>query len=219
MKIKITLSKNTTPCPFNYQEKIVGKFHGLLGNNDIHDSISLYSISMLTSGGKVNGGNLNFPMGTSMYISFYDISYLQKIINGITENPYFPFGMVATSIEICQINVSNKNEYRFRVTSPVLIKDIVDDNTKHLLFNDKTSSEVLTRIMKRKLTIAGLSDDVEVSFDKAYKNPKTKLITYKGISNKCTIAPIIVKGSPEILRFAYDVGVGNSTGIGFGCLI
>ena len=39
-----------------------------------------------------------------------------------------------------------------------------------------------------------------------------------GIKNKASICPVIVKGTSEQIAFAWNVGVGNSTGIGFGAL-
>jgi hypothetical protein len=49
--------------------------------------------------------------------------------------------------------------------------------------------------------------------------PKTKLVSYRGIGNKASFCPVVVEGTPEQVGFAWKVGVGNSTGIGFGALI
>ncbi len=66
---------------------------------------------------------------------------------------------------------------------------------------------------------ANLPQEVEVSFDTSYENPKTKLVNYKGINIRASFCPVIVKGHPRAVQFAWEVGVGNSTGIGFGALI
>jgi len=66
---------------------------------------------------------------------------------------------------------------------------------------------------------AGLkSEGVSVRFDKNYDRPIRKKITYKGIGNKGSICPVVVEGNKEAVAFAWDVGIGNSTGIGFGAL-
>jgi CRISPR-associated endoribonuclease Cas6 len=74
--------------------------------------------------------------------------------------------------------------------------------------------------MQRKLALAGLpTDNVKVTFDLTYHQPRTKVVIYKGIGNRANICPVIVEGSPQQVAFAWEVGVGNSTGIGFGALI
>jgi CRISPR-associated endoribonuclease Cas6 len=44
------------------------------------------------------------------------------------------------------------------------------------------------------------------------------MIIYKGIANKANWCPVIIKGRPETKLFAWNVGLGNSTGIGFGAI-
>ncbi len=80
-------------------------------------------------------------------------------------------------------------------------------------------SDLLTETLKRKLKIAGLPDDkINVSFQSDYSGAKTKIIYYNNIGNKVNICPVIIEGTPEQIAFAWNVGVGNSTSIGFGAL-
>ena len=37
MRILLKTSANTTPVPFDYQQKLVGTIHKWIGNNSIHD--------------------------------------------------------------------------------------------------------------------------------------------------------------------------------------
>jgi CRISPR-associated endoribonuclease Cas6 len=70
-----------------------------------------------------------------------------------------------------------------------------------------------------KLRKAGLSDeDANISFQKDYPGAKTKIIHYNNIGNRVNVCPVVIEGSPEQIAFAWNVGVGNSTGIGFGAL-
>ena len=64
----------------------------------------------------------------------------------------------------------------------------------------------------------GLTEEVQVGFDTNYSNPKIRKITFNNIDIKASACPVIVAGDPKAVSFAWDVGVGNSTGIGFGCL-
>ena len=50
MRIYLRTTPNDVIVPFDYQQKIVGTIHKWLGNNEIHDKISLYSFSWLLGG-------------------------------------------------------------------------------------------------------------------------------------------------------------------------
>ena len=68
MRLHFTLSPNTETVPFGYQRLLTGTFHKLLGENAVHDAISLYSLSWLHGGvtmrnGKKIEGGLDFPQG------------------------------------------------------------------------------------------------------------------------------------------------------------
>lgn len=41
MRLHLTLSPNTQVVPFNYQHQLTGAVHKWLGDNDLHDKISL----------------------------------------------------------------------------------------------------------------------------------------------------------------------------------
>ena len=107
----------------------------------------------------------------------------------------------------------------FFVQSPVLVKRTIDRDIKFYFPKDDESDEFMTETMNRKLDKVGKGHlDVKVSFDRQYRSPEIKLTKYKGINMKGTLCPVIVEGDPEAVAFAWDVGVGNGTGIGFGAL-
>ena len=107
----------------------------------------------------------------------------------------------------------------FTVNSPVLVRELVEKEQKHILFSELKSDEILTNTLKSKLLKAGLDDEgVSVFFDRTYPQAKTKLVNYRNIGSKANICPVIIEGTPEQIGFAWNVGVGHSTGIGFGAL-
>ena len=78
----------------------------------------------------------------------------------------------------------------------------------------------MTETLKSKMKLVNLEDEtLKIAFDKSYSKAKTKLITYNGINNKASLCPLIIKGKPKTKAFAWNVGIGNSTGIGFGAII
>ena len=99
MRIHIYTTKNTSLVPFAYQQKLVGTIHKWIGENSLHDRISLYSFSWLQGGRKVSGA-LDFPEGATMFLSFYDDDTMRKVIKTILANPLMFSGMLVKSIDI-----------------------------------------------------------------------------------------------------------------------
>ena len=217
MRIHLKTSKNDALVPFNYHEGLVSAFHKWLGLNIIHDHISLYSLSWL-NGGAAQKAGLNFYNGASWFISAHDLSILKQIIQGINKDPYIKYGMAVEEIVI-QEEPSFKNQEKFILASPAFIKRTIEDRIKYFLYDDPSSSDLLTETFRHKLQKAALPyEEARVDFDITYSNPTTKLITYKGIKCKASLCPVIISGSPQQIAFAWNVGIGNSTGIGFGAL-
>jgi CRISPR-associated endoribonuclease Cas6 len=109
---------------------------------------------------------------------------------------------------------------RFFAQSPIFIKKRrEEDNGQQFVFpGDEDANALMTATLQKKLERAGLNYEAAVAFDPEYQNPKTKKITFNKIDLIGTFCPVIVEGDPEAVRFAWDVGVGHSTGIGFGAL-
>ena len=217
MRIHLMLSKNTEPVDFNYQQKQVGTIHKWLGINDLHDQMSLYSFSWLKGGRKLDD-HLDFSQGANFFISFYDTNRLKDIIKGIQSEPEVFCGMSVHNINIQEVPMFETKQ-RFISESPIFLKYSKDRKSTYYYFNDVESNQILTNNAKHKLRKAGLSDvGLNVYFEKDYPLAYTKGTTFKGIFSKGSICPIIVEGSSEQIAFIWDVGIGNSTGIGFGSL-
>ncbi|MDZ7693033.1 MAG: CRISPR-associated endoribonuclease Cas6 [Balneolaceae bacterium] len=221
MRLHLKLTPNTEQVDFNYQHKLTGTLHKWLGQNDLHDKISLYSFSWLRGDVKTSSGGLNFPQGARWFISFWEDKYTEKLKNGILTDPEVAYGMKVKSVKQQSIPEFG-DEYRFKVASPVLIRKNRDDGTReHLEFRDEEVDELMSQRMQSKLKEAGFNDehlDIKIEFDQDYSNPKTKLIEIKGIQLKANLCPVKISGTDEAVKFAWDVGVGELTGSGFGAL-
>jgi len=199
---------------------LAGALHKWLGPNTYHGEISLYSFSWL-QGGKGTKGGLRFPNGARWFVSALDDDFLMRSIKGILGKPDIRWGMRVERAEILpNPPFKEKGVVRFIAASPIFIKrKLSPDETKHYLYTDPESDALLTENLQMKLREAGLSDEgVSVRFDREYPRAKTQLVTYRGIDNRCSFCPVFVEGSREQLEFAWTVGLGNSTGIGFGAL-
>lgn len=218
MRLIIKLSATKSLINFNYQPLLTSCIHKWMGkDNTQHGNVSLYSFSWLQNVDVVNDG-IKVKDGSFFFISFYDTDLLKTVLKNIINEPEMFSGARVLDIQIRETPHFYEKE-RFFLASPVLIKRFDEEKNTHYTFADSNTEELLTETLITKAKLAGLNtNNLKVYFDKEYPNPKTKIISYKGIQNKVNICPIIIEGSPEIIAFAWDVGIGNSTGIGFGAL-
>jgi CRISPR-associated endoribonuclease Cas6 len=219
MRLHLQLTPNTEKIPFNYQHQLTGALHKWLGQNDLHDKISLYSFSWLRGNVDTVNGGLNFPQGARWFISFWEGEYVSDLIKGILGKPAVAYGMEVDEVQIVR-PPEFKEEWRFKVSSPVLVRKNRDDNSReHLTYEDDDVSSYLKRTLKRKLKEADVEyQEFQVSFDRNYTGARTKLIDIKGTKLKVNLCPILMEGDPKAIEFAWNVGIGELTGSGFGAL-
>ncbi|MFL6210908.1 MAG: CRISPR-associated endoribonuclease Cas6 [Pyrinomonadaceae bacterium] len=221
MRLHFTLTPNQRPVPFAYQHFLTGAFHKWLGPNQLHDHLSLYSLSWL-DGSRMRGDALDFPHGARFFISVYDESLIETIVNNALADPEVCCGMCVIRIKQ-QATPHFGSCYTFKVGSPVLAKsNEVDGKIKHYIFSDAEADSTLTATLRHKVDKARLGtphNQATVRFDREYRNPKTKLVKIKDIANRASLCPVIVEGTPEAVAFAWNVGVGHGTGSGFGSLL
>lgn len=220
MRIYLKLSQNKESIPFNYQHLLTGAIHKWIGKeNKEHGEISLYSFSWLQNV-KPNNNGVSLTRDSYFFISAFDEFLIKKMLKGILNDSEICCGSKVIDVQIMK-TPEFEGSKQFLCASPIFIKRRFGEEYKerHITFKDGLSGQYLTETIKNKLSAAGLSTKgVSIEFDKEYSNPKTKVIHYKGIQNKANICPVIIKGTPEQIAFVWNVGVGNSTGIGFGAL-
>ncbi|CAN5465901.1 CRISPR-associated endoribonuclease Cas6 [soil metagenome] len=229
MRLHFTLSPNIEPVPFAYQHWLTGVFHKWLADNDLHDKISLYSLSWLDGSHRVRN-KLEFSNGAKWFVSFYEDEYVEKLVNGALSDPKMFCGMHVERIEQ-QTTPDFGEKYRFKVASPVFVKGKQPENGKpphHFLYNEPESDLLMTATLIHKMDVANreanemrfteTDKQVKVSFDREFATPKIKLVRIKNIDHKTSICPIIIEGTNKALQFAWNVGIGNSTGSCFGSL-
>lgn len=229
MRLHFTLSPNTEPVSFAYQHQLTGVFHKWLEENDLHDKISLYSLSWLNGSRRVRN-KLEFLNGAQWFVSFYEDKYVENLVNGALADPEMFCGMRVLDIRQ-QMTPEFGTKYRFKVASPVFAKGKQPANGRpphHYLFIEPEADEILTRTLVHKMDAANceagearFSEEdkrVKVSFDREFPHPKVKLVQIKEIDHKTSICPVIIEGTKKALQFAWNVGVGNGTGSCFGSL-
>jgi len=217
MRIHLKITAQGITIPFDHQHLLTGCIHKWLGQNKEHGEVSLYSFSWL-QGGRATKKGITFENDCFFFIGAHKEQFLKTIINGI-QNDNTMFQRLKVSEIILQKNPEFVEKETFHIASPIFIKRNIEERQKHFLFDDVESDKLLKETLLKKMEIAGLSDDtLEIAFDRSFPRKKTQKVTYRNIENRCNYCPVIIKGKPETKLFAWNVGVGNSTGIGFGAL-
>lgn len=209
--------------PFDYLPTLKSAFHLWTGHNPtLHDGLSLYSYSWL-HGGRAGRGGIRFGEGAHWFISAPDREVIHTLISGVLRAPEIGLGLRVQDVRMQDAPEFAAGEQPLRVASPVFIKHETDraKPADHLLPGHPLADELLTATLRHKLRQAGLADaGAAVRFDPAYlATAKSKLFRYKQVQCRGSICPVLVSGSAEQIGFAWEVGVGHSTGIGCGALV
>ncbi len=218
MRIHLKLTANQEPVPFTYREQLRDIIYNWSEEYHWTTKVSLHSFSSLQRGKKISNA-LTFNKGSTFFISSWDNDLLKVIIKSIQDNPSFCFGMEISEV-IIQETPDLTNISFFRLASPVLINRTVDGKKVYYFFDDECAGQLLTETIKTKLKAGGIQVDenLSIEFDKSYSKPQKKRFNYKGVSNPVSICPVIIRASNETKQFIWNVGLGNSTGIGFGAI-
>ncbi|TGE24436.1 CRISPR-associated endoribonuclease Cas6 [Hymenobacter aquaticus] len=220
MRLQLYLT-GSQAVPFDHLPLLKGAFHRWLGHNDeLHDGLSLYSLSWLR-GGQGRRGGLWFRDGAHWSISAHDPQLIHTLVGGVVREPELGLGLRVRDAQLLTPPPFQDGEQAFRVLSPVFIKWEAEPGkpADHLTYENPRTDELLTATLRHKLRQAGLPDaGASVRFDRDYAGAKTKLFRYKAVQCRASQCPVIVTGTAEQIRFAWCVGVGNSTGLGCGAL-
>ena len=217
MRIHLKIKTSNQIVPFNHQHLLTGVVHKWLCWNQEHGALSLYSFSRLEAGRKAKDGLL-FESGSSFFFSTWDENQAKQMIEGIQKDPEMFNGMQVTEV-IMQPTPDLSEKELFYPASPVFIKRHDENRTEHIIYDDPRANQFLKETLENKMKKAGLTDEtLDIRFDLSYHRAGTKLVTYKNIKNRANWCPVIIKGKPETKAFAWEVGLGNSTGVGFGAV-
>lgn len=213
MILKIILTKPNINIPINNQKELNSFIHRCLGeNNKYHDTFSDYSISSL-QGGKLNENKfLIFSDNPYIICNTNNMEFITSLIDGLNRGVKF-FDMKLEKLLFDDFIV---NEFYDKVItiSPILIKY---NNYKITHYHEKWL-ETLINQSKNKLNKLGVVDDTFDIKIRNFQNAKEKSIYVGNVFNPSTMISLIIYGKPNTRKTLYNLGLGNSTGSGFGCV-
>lgn len=115
-----------------------------------------------------------------------------------------------------------KSNCTFRTLSPVYVKTIRGEGNYRkevdLYPNEPKFYEILHMNLLRKFELFYGHKPIDHFDFLGIHSTKTKRVKIDKDYRRCSLLSITVEGSPELLKFAYDAGLGQKTAMGFGCL-
>lgn len=221
MRIIVNFTENKEPVPYNNMGFINSYINKCLGrNNPYHNISGEYNISGLIGGDSGDAG-WNFKSGGKIIITSKDESFLNKLLSGFMDNKKFFWGMEYKNVDfIVETFYSGLNH--FYTLSPILLKKNLSYKKYdfHTL-NDSDFDEILTIRTLNKLKAIDTKQNLKLdltNFKITTKNINVPKIMVKNVvnkSNRCIASIICNKKVAELL---YNVGLGQSTNSGFGCI-
>lgn len=222
MRLQIKFKADASQIiPFNHQPALVGVVNKWLGaNNTLHGKSSFYSFSRLSGGTAIQERNgLAFQHGAHLFFSACDAEIIKTVLVNLRNNPEAFNGLVAREVTVIE-DPDLRGREIFYPTSPFLLKEMVENGkTRHVVYTEPDASKCLTDKFRAKLAAAGYDDPLAtVTFVPTEGAHQTQLISYKRINNRASWCPIRIVAKPESKLLAWNSGLGNSTGIGFGAI-
>ena len=241
MRSRITLRK-TTPAPihYDYQYGIAAMLYKKLAHANIrlaneihsHTGFKFYTFSNLIFDDRIPSRHgLNFEQA-HFYLSSPDPEFIRSFTEGLLQDPEFYLRRTETGNEranilIERIEILPKETIgevcKWKAISPIYIKtqrlqdgrlrdfDLYPKDGK---FYENLHANLVARY--REYHGHDVSHDHFEITDT--RNVKPKRIKIANTYRRCSLMEFEVQGSPELLEFAYEAGIGEKNAMGFGCL-
>jgi len=221
MRLKINFTENTSQVPIQHQSLLNSYIHKCLGrNNKYHDSKNDYCISHIY-GGKLNVKNstLTYKDGGFIVASSTDGDFLNKILVGVLNNQELIGGMKFKGVEHLDEQFYNGWNH-FSTLSPFIIKKRMDDGYKFITLNDSNFENEVENYLINK--IGKIDDTLDLSDFKVTipnnNKHKVKKILVKNVINHANQCQINIYTNKKVAKLIYNIGLGQSTGSGFGTI-
>lgn len=194
-----------------------------------HQGFKFYTFSnlVLEERKRCNKG-LDFGRAT-FFISSPDDRFIRSFAEGLLMSPdfflYGSEGKVNFGIERIEVLPSPDlgEECFFKTISPVYVKTMRKHNgilkEIDLYPSDPKFYENLHNNLRNRYSeFYGAPPDKDYFDVVETSGIKPKRIKVSGNFRRCTLMKLKIQASPELLKFAYDAGLGEKNAMGFGCL-
>jgi CRISPR-associated endoribonuclease Cas6 len=238
MRSKILIRKiSNAPLHYDYQYNMASMLYIRLAAANIklaneihsHQGFKFYTFSNLQINDWIpNKKGLNFTTA-SFIISSLDAEFIRSFAEGLLLEPEFHLShdrkrsdFIIEQIEVlpqCTLD----DVCTFRTLSPIYVKTMrkqdgqlveVDLYPKDPKFYENLHTNLCARYREY------FGHEVEHDHFEVLdvSDVKPKRISIGNSFRRCSLMKITLEASPELIRFAYDAGLGEKNAVGFGCV-
>lgn len=235
MRLKINLkAKNNFKVPFSYNHILSSIIYNKIADLDLahelhtSNSFKFFNFSQLNIPKRkmVEDGIISINGRLNFYLSSPNDILIKNLVDGFVDDLEITFKnekLIVEKIEALRTpDFSEKSE--FKTLSPINIRDINEENKRiDLAPSDKFFRGIESNLIKKYCTFHNLeSTDKKIKVYSEMANVKRKRITIpKGPNttyHRAYMMDLILEGDVDLIRFAYDVGLGEKNSMGFGMI-
>ncbi|MCZ7400016.1 MAG: CRISPR-associated endoribonuclease Cas6 [Candidatus Methanoperedens sp.] len=238
MRSKITVyNKSKAPISYNYQYGIASMLYLKLAESDVklanethsHQGFKFYTFSNLILEDKRRcRAGLDFDRA-HFFLSSPDERFIKSFAEGLLMNPDFflegMHGEVNFTIERIEIlpPLQFGEECTFRAISPIYVKTQRSDGGKLREFDlypsePKFYENLHKNLIERYSEFYGAPPEKEHFDVIEISDINPRRIKIAQDYRRCCLMRLRIQANPELLKFAYDAGLGEKNAMGFGCV-
>ncbi|SNX53170.1 CRISPR-associated endoribonuclease Cas6 [Thermoanaerobacterium sp. RBIITD] len=246
MRIKLTLlPEKDKSLNLNYNYFISSWIYHILKNSNLeyaeklHEEgykygskiFKLFTFSQLRCKNvQVDRENIKFMDNTYLFISSPKAEFLVNFVKQLVNESYLIIQDYKFEIKLVETlkEPDFKEVNKFICLSPVISSTAKMKNGKKVPWNLSINDEafvdnIKSNIIEKYFVLNNTLPDnlsINIEFDQEYisKHPKGKLINFKNIPVKGYMAPFIMSGNKELIKVAYNCGIGEKNSAGFGMI-
>ena len=235
MRLKINLKgKNNFKVPFNYNHILSSIIYNKIVDLDLahelhtSNSFKFFNFSQLNIPKRkiANDGIISKNGKISFYLSSPNDLLIKNLVSGFVDDLEIKFKNEKLTVE--KIEALRTPDFKeiseFKTISPINIRDINEKNKRiDLAPSDKFFKGIENNLIKKYCKFHNLeSTDKKISAYSEMANVKRKRITIpKGPNttyHRAYMMDLILEGDVDLIKFAYDVGLGEKNSMGFGMI-
>ena len=228
MRMKIYFRKeNDELLPFDHQEHVAKYFYNILKRMkskypfvDHLKKMTNYTFSYIMSKQReVLKDGIKIYGEPYIIVSSPNEKFLRFFTNGLYEYPNLKVGKLELKIEnINMMNKENPNGKPLTLLSPLILKKKVGNKIWFVLPEQEDFNKILEDKLRKRYKMFYENDAPADPLIIKFKEIKTKRHKVFGKYYRGCLGKLYLSGNPELVKFAYDSGIGENTNYGFGLL-
>lgn len=227
MRIKVKFKANETPIESVMNSHINGFVNKVLGeNNKWHGKFSPYSVSGMYGGVLYDDKSFQYPNGGYFIVASSNAEFIGDFLKGLLslDDDSKVLSMPFDGFE--PYDIKPMSDYSIITLENVYLQK-KEKNHKKEVYTFENCDDYLDKLLEnsvKKLIKEGISERAAKSIKFSPHHPEkwnVKYCKYKmkdnhPLINKVSNIKLYVTGNKKARKMLFDMGVGNSTGFGFG---